>query len=150
MMRRFMVGIALGLWSWQALPLLADPTEQLFSTRACPECNLRGQDLSNRALNGANLSTANLRNVDLQNSNLRNANLIHANLEEAYLYRTNLQGANLTNANLRNAILIEADLRGAKLTDAITLGAVQSGAKFCRTVMPDGKLNNQDCRLLEN
>ena len=113
----------------------ASPVDQLFSTRACPECNLRGQDLSNRALNGANLS---------------GANLMYANLEEAYLYRTNLQGANLTNANLRNAILIEADLRTAKLIDAITWGAVQSGAKFCRTIMPDGRLNNQDCRLLDN
>ncbi len=140
MVRQVVVTVALGLSSWQTLPLWADPVEQLFSTRACPECDLRGQNLSSRALNGANLSTA----------NLRNANLIYANLEEAYLYRTNLQGANLTNANLRNANLTEADLRGAKLTDAITLGAVQSGAKFCRTIMPDGKLNNQDCRLLEN
>ena len=60
---------------------------------------------------------------------------IHVAKSASEFIYTNLREANLHYANLR-----EADLWGAKLT-----GANLSEAKFCRTTMPDGSTNNDDC-----
>jgi uncharacterized protein YjbI with pentapeptide repeats len=46
-----------------------------------------------------------------------------------------MNGVDLTGANLRNADLSGARMYGADLTQA----------KFCKTIMPDLRLNNQDC-----
>jgi len=51
--------------------------------------------------------------------------LIDANLNGAYLWKANLEGANLMRANMQNADTI--------------------GAVFCRTIMPDGSVNNTNC-----
>ena len=44
--------------------------------------------------------------------------------------------ADLRGVDLRGEVLIEADLREADLREAI----------FCDTTMPDGTINNSDCR----
>ena len=51
----------------------------------------------------------------------------------------NLQRANLNNANLNNADLIGADFTGVNFRDAKL-----EGAKFCKTQMPWGEVND-DC-----
>jgi hypothetical protein len=68
---------------------LAD-VERLKATSECPNCNLRGANLSGTNLNKANLS---------------GANLIMANLNKANLSGANLSGAYLGSANLDDAIL---------------------------------------------
>ena len=88
---------------------------QLKQSRKCPKCDL----------SYANLSGANLTGVDLPSANLRGASLEGADLSGA-----NLGGANLMFAHLKRAVLT-----GINLT----------GAKFCRTTMPDGKHRNDDC-----
>ena len=73
---------------------------------------------------------------DLKGANLWGQNLTGANLAEADLTRANLQEANLT----------RADLSKAKLKDAEYFFTVETaGAKFCKTIMPDGSSNNSGC-----
>ena len=60
-----------------------------------------------------------------------------------------LSGANLTEANLRSAELSYADLTdanlsGANLTTTILKNAKLAGAKFCKTQMAWGEVND-DC-----
>jgi uncharacterized protein YjbI with pentapeptide repeats len=51
------------------------------------------------------------------------------------------RGAMLNVANLRGADLHQADLSEADLTGAKLLYAV-----FCNTTMPDGSINNSNCK----
>ncbi|ENE5675404.1 pentapeptide repeat-containing protein [Salmonella enterica subsp. enterica serovar Chester] len=79
--------------------------------------DLRGADLCDANLCGANLRGADLYGANLCGANLRGANLCGANLRGADLYGANLCGANLRGANLRGANLCGANLRGADLPD---------------------------------
>jgi hypothetical protein len=79
------------------------------------QCDLSGMDLSGKNLSGSNLSKA------------------------------NFAGAVVKNANLSKSTLSEACFLGADLTDANLKGANTSGAIFCRTVMPDGSVNDSGC-----
>ncbi len=58
-----------------------------------------------------------------------------------YLGKADLRGANLMGADLR-----DVDLTEANLTNANILGANTVGAKFCKTTMPNGSINNRDCK----
>ena len=89
--------------------------------------NLRGADLREANLSGADLSMADLREAnlsgaDLSETNLSRANLSMANLSRANLSRANLSGAilsetNLSRANLSGAILSETNLSWAKIDE---------------------------------
>ena len=52
---------------------------------------------------------------------------------------------NCVKCDLRGAILREANLTGANLYKADLMSANLRGARFCRTTMPDGSINNDDC-----
>ena len=88
-------------------------TQQLLSTRQCPNCDLNGAGLVL-----ANLTGANLKGADLSGANLSRANLAGADLSGANLSGTSLFGVNLTGANLSGANLSGADLRSAYLSNA--------------------------------
>ncbi len=106
-------------------------------------------------------------------SDWRDANFSYSNLERANLYGL-FRGANFHNANLNDATLISgpnagqpyfspqisltdaerwentdfsnANLKGARIFNINGNHAADlSKAKFCHTVMPDGKINNRDC-----
>ena len=62
-------------------------------------------------------------NAILKGANLSEANLSGANLRGANLSEANLSGANLSGANLREANLSEANLSGANLSEANLSGA---------------------------
>lgn len=79
------------------------------------EANLQGADLRGVDLREANLQGADLQRADLRGADLRGANLQWAGLQGADLRRADLQGANLQWADLRGAYLRRADLRGANL-----------------------------------
>jgi hypothetical protein len=66
---------------------------------------------------------------------VQGSNLSQANFTGAEMAGANLQGADLGGACLVGANLLGADLAGANL----------DGAIFCRTLMPDGSFNDQDC-----
>ena len=90
--------------------------------------NLRDAYLSGADLSGAYLSGANLRDADLRGADLRGANLRGAYLSGADLRGADLSGANLSGANLSGANLRGADLRGANLSGAYLSGAYLRGA----------------------
>ncbi len=132
------------------------------------EANLRGASLRGASLYRANLREANLIDADLENADLREANLRGANLTNAK--NADFRGANLREANFRGANFRGADFRGADFRGANLQGAVMknaklystnlnkvslseadlreaelNSAKFCKTTMPDGSINNDDC-----
>jgi len=83
--------------------------------------NLRGVNLGDADLGGANLSYvnlsyANLRDADLGGVNLRGADLSYADLSYANLSYANLRDADLGGVNLRGADLSYADLSYANLS----------------------------------
>lgn len=82
------------------------------------------------------LSGANLEEAELSDMDLRYVSFWHANL-----VRSNLKGADLRWANLSRADLRYADLEGANVE-----GAYFTKTQFCRTVMEDGEIRNDDCR----
>ena len=87
-----------------------------------PFINLTGIDLS-----GIQFALgANLDGINLSGSNLR-----HANLKGVFI-----GGSDLSNADLQYA-----NLDAAKGLNS----SILAGALFCRTRMPDKKINNQDC-----
>jgi hypothetical protein len=88
---------------------------------------------------------ADCRYHDLTAANLSYINLTGANLSGANLSGAILAGANLTSANLSSANLTEAILTRANLGTTAYNGAWTKGAKFCRTVMPSGIINNSGC-----
>ncbi|WP_186019905.1 pentapeptide repeat-containing protein [Burkholderia gladioli] len=92
------------------------------------DANLRGADLSGADLRDANLRGADLSGADLSGANLRGADLSGADLSGADLSGANLRGADLRDANLRGADLRDANLRGADLSGANLRGADLSGA----------------------
>ena len=79
---------------------------------------LRGVNLTDANLSGANLSSIELTQADLRGANLSGANLSSAELTQADLRGANLSGANLSSAELTQAFLNEANLRGANLSSA--------------------------------
>ena len=105
---------------------------------------MRGADFQNANLSGAVMRLANMGERPMEKRTLL------TNFEDANLRRTDLSGANLHLANFSNAYLREANLTGADLSEAVLLkanmkDAVLTGTKFCKTIMPDGAVNNSGC-----
>ena len=124
--------------------------------------DLTGARLTYAVLVGANLHWADLNGADLFGADLRGANLKFADLPEADLGGADLTDADLTFADLYGASLRGADLRGADLfgvdmdNDTDFTGAnlfrahgliarELAEAITCRTIMPDGEIDNADC-----
>ena len=118
---------------------------------------LVGSSLRFANFNYANLSYANLRNVDAHRTNFRHCNLNHAHLIKAQASRAEFNNANLEwaqciKADMRGAIFTGANLKNANFSGAILLNAkdFDAGAEgliLCKTVMPDGSINNRDCDI---
>ena len=101
----------------------------LSQARIC-EANLCGANLSKADLHGADLSGTYLCGADLHGANLREADLHDADLSWADLRETDLRGANLDWATLYGAFLGRADLRGTSLDKTDVRGADLSWALF--------------------
>ena len=124
---RNLLSVILVLWicSFQIFAFDREDLDQLLRTNECSDCDLSQANLIGMNLRGADLSDANL-----QGANLRGAALMFADLSDA-----NLVGANLSRANLYATNLDDADLYGANLY----------GARFCNTVMPNGRTAIKGC-----
>ena len=130
---------------------------------------LDNSDLSLANLQGANLTNASLINVKAQMDTMHGwgANFESANFTKANLSNANLAGdfksANFTNANLSNATLKNVttdgqdgswsgtnfenvNLKNTTLLDINGKPSALEGALFCNTIMPDGAVNNSDCK----
>lgn len=90
--------------------------------------DLRGTDLSDVDLSGANLRHVNLSCAKLIGANLRDANLSGSNLSEAKLMCANLRGADLSDARICDTDLRESNLCGADLHCAYLREADLRGA----------------------
>lgn len=120
-------------------------TNNFKPMKGCPNCHLRrvGDTGAIRWI-GAKLPKTMLINANLNHADMRGANLRAADLRHADLRGANISGANLRKADLSGADLSGANLYKADLTDAKLRG--ESGlARLCKTIMPDGSLNNTGC-----
>jgi hypothetical protein len=124
-------------------PLTREEALKLIEEHGGPE----GLDLSNRNLNGIDLSpTEDEPGLALQGINLKNANLEGANLQGAHLWDGNLQGAYLRKANLQGAILWIANLQGANLGRANLQEVHLTKAKLQGADLRMAKLQGADLR----
>jgi len=125
--------------------------QRLLVTKKCPNCNLRGANLTgfgleNADLKGADLRGANLHGAVLDDADLSGANLQGADLGGAWLERANLQGANVDGANLEQAKLAAANLQGASFKNAKLTGAVSlRQTNWCQAIMPSGARSTAPC-----
>jgi hypothetical protein len=113
--------------------------------KGCANCHvLRRSPSGALSLIGVSLPSAVLKQADLKGADMRGANLNESDLRQA-----DLRNAKLGGADLRSADLSGADLRGTNLFHANLAGAKLHGkfgpARLCKTVMPDGSLNNSNC-----
>lgn len=103
---------------------------------------------------------ANFTKTDFSYANLKKANLAglfektnfsHANLSNAFLYYQTSDFYNPTkpvaegSASWKGVDFTFANLTGAKFYSNSQVADI-SGAKFCQTVMPNGKINDRDCK----
>jgi urea transport system substrate-binding protein len=95
---------------------------------------------------GANFLRRDLRGFDLHDVKLVGANLREANLSDANLSGADLSSADLTRSNLENADLRGATLFGADLTGATLTGAKLDGANFSGSVLNEAILTGVDLR----
>ena len=144
---------------WAAAAFDAGKMEDFKTTNVCKYCDLTDAPLGGRDMRGADFQNANLSGAVLSKANLGERPMekrtLVTNFEDANLRRTDLSGANLHLANFTNSYLREANLSGADLGDAVLLNANMKGAKldgaklddakFCKTVMPDGAMNDSGC-----
>jgi hypothetical protein len=102
--------------------------------------SVRGSDLSDADLSGANLIRADLSEATLIKTYLAWADLSEANLSEANLAWADLRGANLADADLRWAYLSNANLSGADLSGAkgCTEEQLLEADSLEAVIMPDG------------
>ncbi len=127
--------------------------------------DLRGADLSESVIPGANLQRAHLAGSTLSRSNLKKADLRRANLAGAKLTdaafsdadmrwavlgdtdmtKTKLRGANLSMADIQNADLSFSDVRGGRFVVANLDGACLSGAKLFGASLADWSISNVTC-----
>ncbi|HEY0100247.1 MAG TPA: pentapeptide repeat-containing protein [Pyrinomonadaceae bacterium] len=104
---------------------------------SCPNCDLRGVDLSGKYMESANLSGADLTGAKLRGTNLDGASLVGtildgADLEGAVLNPSVKGVADLARASLRGASLKGAQMLGADLQFAHMEGADFTGANLSR------------------
>ena len=159
----------LTVWPWAAGAFDAGKMDDFKTTNVCKYCDLTQAPLGGRDMRGADFQNANLSGAVLVKANMGERPMekrtLVTNFEDANLRRADLSGANLHMANFTNAYLREANLSGADLSDAVLLnanmkGAVLNGANlkgakldgakldevtFCKTVMPDGAVNDSGC-----
>ncbi len=102
---------------------------------SCPGIDLSGRIVA--ITPGVNVSGGDFSFTDFTGSELMDVNLSNANLRAANLNGVPVAGSNFSGADLR-----DADLSGGQGWDqAIT----DAGTKYCKTKMPNGKLNNTGC-----
>ncbi len=86
---------------------------------------------------GANVSRCNLEG----STAFAGLNCTGCNISRANLRAVNARGASFAIANLSGSCLVEADFTGATFAKTTNL----ANAIFCRTIMPDGSINNSGC-----
>ena len=160
----FSVVVAAGLWlydadarrqarhngAWRLIYIAADKPGDGGRKVALRTLNEDGVSLAGAPLSGASLRRIELAEANLTRANLNGADLSYASLTGAVLLKASLKQTKLFKADLSRAILKQADLTGADLvctdfTDAVLTEAILTNAEFCKTTMPDGRIEDRDC-----
>jgi uncharacterized protein YjbI with pentapeptide repeats len=119
-----------------------DAWNEWRDTHPGPNPDLRGADLSGRAL-----LRIHFRDVDLREAILRKADLRGAGLSGAKLDKADLRSSDLRGANLRGASLAGADLRGADLTETRLCEANLLGTNFSEATVGQTEFGDLDLSL---
>jgi len=106
----------------------------------CPQCVLKGADLSNQCVKGGNLTGADFSDTKLvlacmSKSNFRGANFRHADLSGANLSESKMDGADLTGAIFSATQARGTDFSRAKGLTQLQLNGICGDAK---TKLPAG------------
>ncbi len=102
-------------------------------------CRFYKVDLSEAALQGANLTQAQLQGANLTDAQLRSADLTFAQLQGAQLW-----GADFTLAQLRGAKLAGVDLRGSLLTEVDPPDFNHANWREAYFILEDGSLDERN------
>lgn len=100
---------------------------------SCPNCDLRGVDLSGRPLENANLSGADMTGAKLRGTDLDGASLVGTILDGAVLDDAQFNPTARGVADLSRASMIGASLKGAQMSSADLQFARMEGADFTGT-----------------
>jgi uncharacterized protein YjbI with pentapeptide repeats len=130
-----------------------------------PGVDWSGCIVSAATFRGVDLSGANLRDILIVGSKILDSDFSAADLTDARISTSDLSGSNFTEATLDRVHFTTVNLSGTlfknakidlgtatnvNLTDANFQGARITASwvefrQFCRTVMPDGSINNSAC-----
>jgi len=127
-----------------------------FSQADLTGANLKSVVVKHSELKSAKFIGANLEGAWFEHSSANGADFSGANLAGARFMGTSLQSASFDGANLREASFgnggyidgvdfTDADLTGASFGVMFNSSFIVKLPIYCRTTMPDGSLNNQDC-----
>ncbi len=143
---------------------LAEPTRAPAQTtteqsgKNYVQANLEGASFTDALLTQANFSEATIKKADFKNAKMQGATMQRVKANGAKFFKANLDGADMrggdfTNAIFNNATLTNVDVEGADFTGANLIGATWTPrgnsadkAIFCNTRMPNGVVNNRDCK----
>jgi len=106
--------------------------------------DLRGANLVEAHLQGADLRDVQLEGAILSGAHLQKADLRDVQLEGAILSGTQLQGANLSGAQLEGAILWGTQLQGTDLRDVQLEGAILGGTHLEKADLGGAQLQEAD------
>lgn len=90
-----------------------DDLQELMRLTGLEPCDLRGANLDESVLDGADFSWLDLRGLSLANASIRDTAFRYSNLAN-----TSLSGATCINADFSHCYMVGADLRGADLKGA--------------------------------
>ena len=99
--------------------------------------DLTGVDLSGVCLDGADLKGTSFAGANLADAVLAHADMTNCALDKADLTGANLGHARLSGASLREAVLKKSVLAGADLTGALLTGADLEAADLDKTILVD-------------
>lgn len=115
-----------------------------------------GTTITNSFLDNADFRSANFADSESSATSFSHTNLTHASLPRARMLQSDLSVSNLTNANLTGSDIVQTSFFLTNLTDANLRKAhipppfgqpdPLKWATLCRTVLPDGRVDNSDCQ----
>lgn len=137
----------------------ADLTDADLSDVIFLEADFTGARMYWTRLNKAQLRNANFENSELGYADMLGGDFSKANFAGVFMDGVDIRAANFTGTNCEGAIFdsdgpkdpqyLGANFMDANLKDATIYIDGNKFVYFCRTIMPDGTVNNRDCELLE-
>ncbi|MEC4984498.1 MAG: pentapeptide repeat-containing protein [Oscillatoria sp. PMC 1076.18] len=147
---------------------LADISNNWWDEADFSAASLHRADLSRSIMKGANFeksssgalellggdfTNANFKDAEMDGVDMRAANFTAANFENAIIdsdgpYDPHYLGANFTDANFKGAKIFLTEFVATKnsASEGDVIERAMENIILCRTIMPDGTINNRDCK----